>query len=93
MVRRQRLGLNLAFFHADLTDFTIGLKDEQSEFEGCDSSDLAWIDKIPIKALVIFNEVQFQFSTKVKIFLRALIIPHFLGKWGKAFDHFEIFRP
>jgi len=43
MVRRQRLGLNLAFFHADLTDFTIGLKDEQSEFEGCDSSDLALI--------------------------------------------------
>jgi len=42
-VRRQRLGLNLAFFHADLTDFTIGLKDEQSEFEGCDSSVLALI--------------------------------------------------
>jgi hypothetical protein len=50
MVRRQRLGLNLAFFHADLTDFTIGLKDEQSEFEGCDSSVLAWIDKIPNKS-------------------------------------------
>ena len=50
MVRRQRLGLNLAFFHADLTDFTIGLKDEQSDFEGCDSSDLAWIDKISNKS-------------------------------------------
>ena len=69
MVRRQRLGLNLAFFHADLTDFTIGLKDEQSEFEGCDSSDLAWIDKISNK-----SSSNPHFSTTVKIFLGAVII-------------------
>ena len=54
MVRRQRLGLNLAFFNTDLTDFTIGLFDELSAFGCCcieifSSSVLDWIKKSQIE--------------------------------------------
>ena len=53
MVRRQRLGLNLAFFNTDLTDFTIGLFDELSAFGCCgienfNSSVVGWIKKSQI---------------------------------------------